>query len=68
MQIRARGCALATGIGNWMVSTLFAQISPIALGKIGWVSPQDEPPRKKLELTQRLEILLCLRVVQHLGY
>jgi len=36
MQIRGRGCAWATGIGNWLVSTLFAQISPIALGKIGW--------------------------------
>ena len=30
------------GIGNWLVSTLFAQISPIALGKIGWVSPQSQ--------------------------
>jgi sugar porter (SP) family MFS transporter len=38
MQIRGRGCAFATGIGNWLVSTFFAQISPIALGKIGWVS------------------------------
>jgi MFS family permease len=37
MQIRGRGCAFATGIGNWLVSTFFAQISPIALGKIGWV-------------------------------
>lgn len=41
MQIRGRGCAFATGIGNWLVSTLFNQISPIALGKIGWVSPHD---------------------------
>jgi hypothetical protein len=31
------------GIGNWLVSTLFAQISPIALGKIGWVSPPNSP-------------------------
>jgi len=38
MQIRGRGCAFATGIGNWLVSTFFAQISPIALGDIGWVS------------------------------
>lgn len=36
MQIRARGNAFATGIGNWLVATFWAQISPIALGKIGW--------------------------------
>lgn len=36
MQIRARGNAFATGIGNWLVATFFAQISPIALGEIGW--------------------------------
>ncbi|TVY21189.1 MFS glucose transporter mfs1 [Lachnellula arida] len=36
MQIRARGNAFATGIGNWLVATFLAQISPIALGKIGW--------------------------------
>jgi hypothetical protein len=36
MQIRARGNAFATGIGNWLVATFFAQISPIALGHIGW--------------------------------
>ncbi|TVY25685.1 MFS glucose transporter [Lachnellula hyalina] len=36
MQIRARGNAFATGIGNWLVATFFAQISPIALGNIGW--------------------------------
>jgi hypothetical protein len=42
MQIRGRGCAFATGVGNWLVSTLFAQISPIALGKIGWVSLHDQ--------------------------
>ncbi|KAJ2894758.1 hypothetical protein MKZ38_007243 [Zalerion maritima] len=35
-QIRARGNAFATGIGNWLVSTFFNQISPIALGDIGW--------------------------------
>ena len=53
MQIRGRGCAFATGIGNWLVSTFFAQISPIALGDIGWVSlsnlnkmtPADHVPR-----------------------
>jgi MFS family permease len=43
MQIRGRGCAFATGIGNWLVSTFFAQISPIALGKIGWVSGSRTP-------------------------
>jgi MFS family permease len=36
MQIRARGNAFATGIGNWLVSTLFAQVSPIGLGQVGW--------------------------------
>lgn len=36
MQIRARGNAFATGIGNWLVATFWAQISPIALGHIGW--------------------------------
>jgi MFS family permease len=36
MQIRARGNAFATGIGNWLIATFFTQISPIALGHIGW--------------------------------
>ena len=36
MQIRGRGSAFATGIGNWLVSTFFSQISPIALGSIGY--------------------------------
>lgn len=36
MQIRGKGVAFATGIGNWTVSTLWSQVSPIALGKIGW--------------------------------
>jgi MFS family permease len=36
MQIRARGNAFATGIGNWLVATFFAQVSPIALEDIGW--------------------------------
>lgn len=36
MQIRGRGTAFATGIGNWLVSTFFAQVSPIALGTITW--------------------------------
>ena len=36
MPIRARGSAFATGIGNWTVSTLWAQVSPIGLGAIKW--------------------------------
>jgi hypothetical protein len=36
MQIRARGNAFATAFGNWLVSTFFSQVSPIALGKITW--------------------------------
>jgi len=36
MPIRGRGSAFATGIGNWLVSTLFSQVSPIALGAIAW--------------------------------
>lgn len=36
MQIRGKGSALATCVGNWMVGTLWNQISPIALGSIKW--------------------------------
>ncbi|KAF9894179.1 hypothetical protein FE257_009152 [Aspergillus nanangensis] len=36
MQIRGKGVAFATGVGNWTVSTLWSQVSPIALGKIHW--------------------------------
>lgn len=36
MQIRGKGNAFATGIGNWAVGTLWSQISPIALGTISW--------------------------------
>ena len=36
MQIRARGNAFATGIGNWLVATLFSQVSPIGLGAVEW--------------------------------
>lgn len=36
MQIRARGNAFATGIGNWLVSTFWAQVSPYALDKLTW--------------------------------
>ena len=35
-QIRGRGSAFATGIGNWLVSTLWSQVSPIGLGQITW--------------------------------
>ena len=34
--IRARGYDYATGNGDCLVATFFAQISPIALGHIGW--------------------------------
>ncbi|KAK0625119.1 general substrate transporter [Bombardia bombarda] len=36
MQIRARGNAFATGIGNWLVSTFWSQVSPMALNSLGW--------------------------------
>ncbi|KAI5361024.1 putative major facilitator, sugar transporter, major facilitator superfamily [Septoria linicola] len=36
MQIRGRGNAFATGIGNWLMATFIAQVSPTALGNIGW--------------------------------
>ena len=36
MQIRARGTAFATGIGNWLVSTFWSQVSPIALKHLEW--------------------------------
>lgn len=36
MQIRARGNAFATGIGNWLVATFWAQISPQALSALTW--------------------------------
>ncbi|KAJ9137163.1 General substrate transporter [Pleurostoma richardsiae] len=35
-QIRSKGSAFATGIGNWLVATFWAQVSPIALGDLGW--------------------------------
>lgn len=34
LSIRGRGSAFATGIGNWLVSTVWSQVSPIALGDI----------------------------------
>lgn len=36
MQIRARGNAFATGIGNWLVATFWAQVSPLALAHLTW--------------------------------
>ncbi|KAF2203559.1 general substrate transporter [Delitschia confertaspora ATCC 74209] len=33
-QIRGRGSAFATGIGNWLVSTIWSQVSPIGLGEL----------------------------------
>lgn len=36
MQIRGRGNAVATSLGNWVVSTIWNQVSPIAFGKIHW--------------------------------
>ena len=36
MQIRARGTAFATGIGNWLVSTFWSQLSPMALKELEW--------------------------------
>lgn len=35
-QIRGKGCAFATGIGNWTVSTFWNQVSPLALEKLTW--------------------------------
>lgn len=35
-QIRGKGCAFATGIGNWLVATFWAQVGPLALGELGW--------------------------------
>ncbi|CAI6233727.1 unnamed protein product [Periconia digitata] len=34
LSIRGRGSAFATGIGNWLVSTVWSQVSPIGLGAI----------------------------------
>ncbi|KAF2713291.1 general substrate transporter [Pleomassaria siparia CBS 279.74] len=34
MQIRGRGSAFATAIGNWLVGTVWSQVSPIGLGQI----------------------------------
>jgi MFS family permease len=34
LSIRGRGSAFATGVGNWLVGTVWSQVSPIALGEI----------------------------------
>lgn len=34
LSIRGRGSAFATGIGNWLVGTIWSQVSPIGLGQI----------------------------------
>jgi hypothetical protein len=34
LSIRGRGSAFATGIGNWLVSTIWSQVSPIGLGEM----------------------------------
>ncbi len=36
MQIRARWNAFATSVGNWLISTFWAQVSPTALSKLTW--------------------------------
>ena len=36
LSIRGRGSAFATGIGNWLVGTVWSQVSPIGLGKTKW--------------------------------
>jgi MFS family permease len=36
LSIRGRGSAFATGFGNWLVGTVWSQVSPIGLGKTEW--------------------------------
>lgn len=36
MQIRGKGNAFAVAVGNWGVSTLWNQVSPIALDRLQW--------------------------------
>ncbi|KAF2996902.1 hypothetical protein E8E13_005643 [Curvularia kusanoi] len=36
LSIRGRGSAFATGIGNWLVGTVWSQVSPIGLGRTQW--------------------------------
>ncbi|KAI5296499.1 hypothetical protein KEM52_001343 [Ascosphaera acerosa] len=35
-QVRGTGAAFATGIGNWAVAVMWAQVSPKGLDKLGW--------------------------------
>jgi hypothetical protein len=34
LSIRGRGSAFATAVGNWLVGTVWSQVSPIGLGDI----------------------------------
>jgi MFS family permease len=34
LSIRGRGSAFATGVGNWLVGTVWSQVSPVGLGEI----------------------------------
>ena len=36
LSIRGRGSAFATGFGNWLVGTVWSQVSPIGLGRTEW--------------------------------
>jgi len=36
MQIRGKGNAFAVAVGNWGVSTLWNQVSPVALDRLQW--------------------------------
>ncbi|KAJ4357025.1 hypothetical protein N0V95_002831 [Ascochyta clinopodiicola] len=36
LSIRGRGSAFATGIGNWLVGTIWSQVSPVGLNKTKW--------------------------------
>lgn len=36
LSIRGRGSAFATGIGNWLVGTVWSQVSPVGLGETEW--------------------------------
>lgn len=36
MQIRGKGNAFATGIGNWLINVIFSQASPVGLDKLEW--------------------------------
>jgi len=36
LSIRGRGSAFATGIGNWLIGTVWSQVSPIGLKNTQW--------------------------------